>query len=332
MTDTTHTIRQQPRPGEDRSGGPAGAGTGFFDTSTPHGQLVEVAYTVCRQAMELVAAHRARMGDVTVGMATKSSAADPVTVVDRAAEEFIAARLAALRPDDGLVGEEGLSGETASGITWIIDPIDGTVNFLYGLPSYAVSLAAADADGTIVAGAVGNVATGCIYAAARGQGAGRTTVGVVSAGNPATADGGAAAGREISAQVFTPLSPSGCRDIGLALCATGFAYLPARRKQQAHILTGILPVVRDIRRTGSAALDLCLVAEGKLDCYYEHGLNPWDWAAGALVAAEAGCALVLPRLEGRSAHGEVLTACAPGIAGAFAALAEQAGVTAALPL
>ncbi len=198
--------------------------------------------------------------------ATKSSAVDPVTEMDRASEELLRERIAAARPDDGILGEEGADVVGTSGLTWVVDPIDGTVNYLYGVASYAVSVAVVagppdPARWTALAGAVHSVVDGRTWAAARGQGA--------------TRDGRAL-------QVNRPVELSAC------LVGTGFGYAASRRADQARVLTHVLPRVRDIRRLGSAAIDLCLLAEGRLDLYYERGLNPWDLAAGALVAAEAG--------------------------------------------
>ncbi|MFE5291316.1 inositol monophosphatase family protein [Isoptericola sp. NPDC056618] len=198
--------------------------------------------------------------------ATKSSDVDPVTDMDRAAEALLRRRLAAERPDDAILGEEGDDVPGTSGLTWVLDPIDGTVNYVYGVASYAVSVAvvAGPADPgrwTALAGCVHSVVDGRTWTAARGGGAERD-------------------GRPLSVRRPDALSRS--------LVGTGFGYAPERRARQAEVLVDVLPRVRDIRRIGSAAIDLCLLAEGALDLYYERGLNPWDLAAGALVAAEAG--------------------------------------------
>lgn len=260
----------------------------------------EAAALVANQRAELVSAGR------RIPAEAKSSAVDPVTQVDRAAEEFIVARLTQLRPNDGLLGEEGARRDGSTGVEWVIDPIDGTVNFLYGLPTYAVSLAAA-VDGDVVAGCVVNVATGESYRAAAGSGAS-----VVREGR---AHG---------------LSASAAEDVAHALVATGFSYDATWRAAQAEILTHLLPRVRDIRRMGSAALDLCAVAEGRVDAYYEHGTHPWDWAAGALIAAEAGAAVRHPSLRGSGA-GEIVVAAAPGIRTDFHAQLDAAKALVALP-
>ena len=147
----------------------------------------------------------------------------------------------------------------------MLDPIDGTVNFVYGIETYAVSVGV-QVDGASVAGAVANVPTGEVFSAARRARRSRAT------------------GRRDDAVAV----PVGCRDLSMALVGTGFGYAPERRTRQAEVLTRLLPDVRDVRRIGSCALDLCMVAAGRLDAYYEDGVHVWDWAAGALIAAEAG--------------------------------------------
>jgi myo-inositol-1(or 4)-monophosphatase len=168
-------------------------------------------------------------------------------------------------------------------VRWVLDPIDGTVNYLYGLPQYAVSLAAA-VDGVVVAGVVHNPATGDEWTATRGGGAFR-------------------AGRRLHGSDTGRLSQ--------ALVGTGFGYDPARRRHQAAVLARLLPEVRDIRRFGAAALDLCLTAEGALDAYFEKGLNPWDHAAGGLVAEEAG--LVVAGLDGAPPGLDLVNAAPPAL-------------------
>ena len=202
---------------------------------------------------------------------TKSSRTDIVTEMDSRSEQLLRAELARLRPDDGVLGEEGTSHSGSSGITWVVDPIDGTVNYLYDVPAYSVSVAAVVGDPTTdgawqpVAGAVVNPVTGERYTAWSGGGAWR------------------AVGDDAPVRLAVAET-----DLATALCGTGFGYDAGRRAWQAEVLTHVLPRVRDIRRFGSAALDLCRVAEGSLDVYYERGLNPWDMAAGWLVATEAG--------------------------------------------
>ncbi len=220
-------------------------------------ELLALAGAVAREAGALVAAG-AREARTLVG--TKSSPTDMVTEVDHASEELIVRRLLALRPGDGILGEEGSAREGTSGVRWVIDPLDGTTNFLYGIPAYAVSIAA-ELDGEAVAGAVFDAARGELFSAARGAGA--------------TLDG-------------RPIRVSTLDDMARALAGTGFGYDAERRRRQAQVVLGVLPHIRDIRRGGSAALDLCAVACGRLDMYWEYGLQPWDHAAGALIVREAG--------------------------------------------
>ncbi|KYH44149.1 inositol monophosphatase family protein [Branchiibius sp. NY16-3462-2] len=229
--------------------------------------------TICRelavQAGELIV--RERPEHLAVAD-TKSSATDVVTIMDRRSEQLLQEQLRARRPEDGILGEEGASVEGTSGITWIVDPIDGTVNYLYDIPAYAVSVAACVGDPRgeweSVAGAVFNPVSGELFHARRGGGAFLRSTGA----DPSV----------------TALFVSGEQDLGQALTGTGFGYDAAKRAQQAQILTRVLPQVRDIRRAGSAALDLCAVAAGRLDVYYESGLNAWDRAAGQLIVTEAG--------------------------------------------
>jgi myo-inositol-1(or 4)-monophosphatase len=228
--------------------------------------LLALALATAREAATLVAEHRAAGVEVA---ATKSSATDVVTEADRASEELIRSRILAARPDDGFVGEEGTGLEGTSGIRWVVDPIDGTVNFLYGIPSYAVSIAAQSVAGPVpetVAGVVLDVSTGAAYTATPGGGAFRDGVAIGVRG-PA------------------PLAER--------LVLTGFNYSAELRRIQAGAVGRLLPLVRDIRRLGSCALDLCRVAEGSADAYVEEGVSDWDHAAGALVAREAGAVVEL---------------------------------------
>jgi myo-inositol-1(or 4)-monophosphatase len=236
-------------------------------------------------------------------VSTKSSPTDVVTASDQALETLIRARLAQLRPGEPVVGEEqgGADGGTA-GIRWVVDPIDGTVNFLYGLPWYAISVAATR-DGRSVAGAVVEPDSGRVWTAAAGGGA--------------TCDG-------------RPLRVSAATDVALSLLATGFAYSAERRSRQAGLIGGLLPRVRDIRRGGSAALELCAVAAGWTDAYLEHGTNWWDWAAGALIATEAGAVVRVPGPTGSvppddGLGADALLAASPAIAAELADLARAHG-------
>ena len=242
--------------------------------------LLTVAVEVVRHAAQL--AHDLREQGVS-GVSTKSTATDVVTAADKATERYVRDALRERRPGDTVLGEE--SGESAGTgrVRWIVDPIDGTVNYLYGLPQYAVSLAA-EVDGEIVAGVVRNAANGEEWTAVRGAGAYR-------------------AGRRLAGSTVT--------DLGQTLVATGFGYDAARRAHQAEVLARLLPVVRDIRRLGSAALDLCFAAEGRVDAYFEKGLNVWDHAAGGLIAAEAG--LLVTGLAGAPPGPDLVLAAPPGI-------------------
>lgn len=228
---------------------------------------------ISRQVATEAAAFAASARDVAVGDAstvrTKSSETDVVTTADRDTERLVRDRLAELRPNEPVLGEEegGARGATRfDGLRWVVDPIDGTVNYLYGYPWFAVSIAA-QLDGVSVAGAVVEVASGRIWTAGRGQGA--------------ELDG-------------TTLRVSGATRLELSLLATGFAYRVERRRRQALMVGGLLGAVRDIRRAGAGSLDLCAVAAGWVDAYVEHGLSRWDWAAGALIAEEAGAIVRVP--------------------------------------
>jgi len=214
---------------------------------------------------------------------TKSSPTDVVTEMDTAAEQTIRAAIRRTRPDDGFLGEEGGSEPGASGVRWVVDPIDGTVNYLYGLPAWAVSIGA-EVDGVAVAGVVLAPQLGEEYTAVRG--------------------GGAWLG-ERRLEVSEPQSPA------QALIATGFGYRAERREVQGRIVAGLVSRVRDIRRGGSAALDLCAVAAGRVDGYFERGTHAWDRSAGALVANEAGA--VVEGFHGAPASEEMVIAAGPGL-------------------
>lgn len=263
--------------------------------------LRAVAEQLATEAAAFVRTRRAEVfgavpegGAVATGsIQTKSSPTDPVTVVDTETERLLRERLAERRPGDHVLGEEeGGSAVAAPGEpVWVIDPIDGTVNFVYGIEAYAVSVGV-QIDGVSVAGAVANVATGELYSAAAGHGA------------SVSRDG-----------LSTALRCNAIADLSLALVGTGFSYAAERRSRQAAVLAALLPAVRDVRRIGSCALDLCMVAAGRLDAYFEDDVHVWDWAAGVLIAAEAGAVLRLPTSteEGQ----DMLVAAAPGVAQAL---------------
>jgi myo-inositol-1(or 4)-monophosphatase len=212
---------------------------------------------------------------------TKSSPTDVVTAADTAVEAQIRAAVAESRPDDAVIGEEGDDAGGTSGLRWVVDPIDGTVNYLYGHARYAVSIGVEDADGGVVA-VVHAPASGETWAAARGLGA--------------WLDGAS-------------ITTSSCASLSAALVGTGFGYRATRRARQAAVLADVLPAVRDIRRAGAASLDLCDVACGRLDGYYEQGLQPWDLAAGRLIVTEAGGSV--SGLRGRAPSDSLVVAAGP---------------------
>jgi myo-inositol-1(or 4)-monophosphatase len=209
-----------------------------------------------------------RFGGPAQGVERKSSRTDMVSDADREAETAIEGVLLDARPGDGLLAEEGARSEASSGRRWVVDPLDGTTNYLYGIPAWSVSIALEDGDGGAV-GVVHDPVRGETFTAVRGQGA------------------------ELNGH---PLRLAAADRLDTALLATGFGYDPGNRAVQAQVLTTVLPRVRDIRRAGAASLDLCSVAAGRVDAYYERGLSPWDWAAASLIAAEAGASV--RRLEG----------------------------------
>jgi myo-inositol-1(or 4)-monophosphatase len=232
-------------------------------------ELLDVAGAVARAAAaELLA----RYEHPVEGLATKTTATDPVSDADRAAEAAIRALLAQRRPDDAILGEEG--GETVdrtrppSGVRWIVDPLDGTVNYLFGYPQWSVSVAAEDGAGTIA---------GVVLDPLRGEEIGATRSG------PLLRDGA-------PVQVGDGARPR-ATTLDAALLATGFAYDAGVRARQAEVLPRVIPRARDVRRGGSAALDLAWTALGRVDAYWERGVKAWDVAAGALLCARAGLEL-----------------------------------------
>jgi myo-inositol-1(or 4)-monophosphatase len=257
--------------------------------------LLALALDVAREAAALV--RERRVQGVSVA-ATKSSVVDVVTEADRASEALIRSRLLAERPGDAFVGEEGGSAVGGSGVRWIVDPIDGTVNYLYGIPQYAVSIAA-EAGGTVVAGVVLDVASGGEYVASLDGGAARNGV---------------------------PLSVRAPAPLGERLVLTGFNYEASTRTVQAAAVAKLLPQVRDIRRLGSCALDLCHVAEGSADAYVEEGVSIWDHSAGGLVAREAGATVEVT--VGRGGKETVICAPSHGYA-EFRSVVEKCGFLAA---
>ncbi len=280
------------------------AAAGLVMPSVPAGvdpaDLERIACVVAGAAGRLVVQDRPD----TLGVSAKSTRTDVVTEMDQASQELLIRLLGEHRPLDGVVGEEEGATAGTSGITWVLDPIDGTTNYLYGISAYAVSVAAVVGDPGVeggwssVAGAVLNPVSGELFHAHVGGGARLTT------------DAGT-----------VTLAATGASDLGLALVGTGFGYDAQVRERQARLLLELLPQIRDIRRAGSAALDLCAVACGRLDGYYESGLNAWDRAAAELVAREAGA--VVGGLEGPGAGKDLTLAVAPELAETFAELVRD---------
>ena len=239
---------------------------------------LELAERAARAAGEVLMSYFGRAAE---GLASKTSPTDPVSDADREAERVIRELLTSERPDDGLVGEEGSRVEGEHARRWIVDPLDGTVNFLYGLRTWAVSIALEDSEGLAV-GVVFNPVDEECFTAVRGEGA-------------------ALNGDEIRV--------TGCPALDRAMVATGFSYEADRRREQAELLVGLLPRIRDLRRAGAAALDLAYVAAGRVDAFYERGLKRWDEAAGRLLVTESGGVVEDLRGEPRG----VLAAATPAL-------------------
>ena len=263
-------------------------------TQSPHDrdELRDLAVTVAAEAGGFAA--KGQEG-ITV-LDTKSSPTDVVTEMDRATEELIRDRLLAVRPDDAVLGEEGGGVEGTSGVRWVVDPIDGTVNYLYGGPDWGVAIAA-EVDGVIVASAVAVPARGRMFEAVLGGGARLD-------------------GRPLRAPDAVPLER--------ALVATGFGYSADRRIHQARVLSQVIGHVRDIRRVGSAAIDITGLALGQTDAYYERGLHLWDWAAPGLIATEAG--VRVGGLRGGPPTGDLVIAARPELYEELEALLAPLGV------
>lgn len=254
--------------------------------------LLELATGAAREAGALL---RDGLEHPRTAVETKSTSTDMVSEMDRAAEALLVEHLLGSRPDDAMVGEEGTDRAGTSGVRWIVDPLDGTTNYLYRLPGFAVSIAA-EVAGEVAAAVVYDVVHDELFAAQRGAGATRN-------------------GR--------PVRCSQAEHLATALVATGFSYEPARRARQAEVLVGLLPRVRDVRRFGAASVDLCAVACGRVDAYYERGLAPWDLAAGVLIAQEAGAAVTA--FDGGPVRAGAVLAAAPGVAPGLRALLGDLG-------
>jgi myo-inositol-1(or 4)-monophosphatase len=261
-------------------------------------QLLAIALAIALEAGELASR---RLSEGVEVAASKSSKEDIVTHADRETEALIRCRLREQRPDDGFFGEESGAETGTSGLTWVVDPIDGTVNFLYGIPQWAISIAVVEgepdpATWTALAGVVANPANGEVFTA--------------------TAGGGAFLGG-VAIAVAAPAELSQC------LVGTGFSYRAEVRTQQLEVVAGLIARVRDIRRMGSAALDLCAVACGRLNAHFERELNPWDHAAGALIAEEAGARV--SGLGGEPAGKSFLLAAEPSVAESLEKVLRESG-------
>ena len=262
-------------------------------------ELLELARTTATAAGDLIVARRSE--GVAVA-ASKSNVLDIVTEADRESERLIREMLAAARPNDGFYGEETGAEAGSSGLTWLVDPIDGTVNYLYGIPTYAVSIAVVEGEPDpstwrALAGVVVNPA-------------------IDEAFEAAAASGAYLNGRRLAVNEAT--------DVSQSLIGTGFAYDVARRGRQGRALASMIERFRDVRRIGAASLDLCSVAAGRLDGYFEQGLRPWDYAAGALIAREAGARV--GGLRGEREGERLVLAAAPGLFDEIEALIGEHGV------
>lgn len=277
-------------------------------SNTEQGQLALIAAEVAKDAAQLIRTRRSELDQEALRIETKASPTDVVTIIDRESETLIRTKLSRLRPHDEIVGEEGvdINSDATSGIRWIIDPLDGTVNAVYEIAAYAVSVAC-EVGGEVVAGAVVDIPRGLTYLAASGEGAYLET-----------------------AQGYTKLKCNQPTSLATAMLATGFSCLPQRRQQQGELFTKIIGRVRDVRRLGAAALDCCLVAAGQFDAYYEHGISGWDFAAGALIAKEAGAVVVIPSTDAASSLGNLVFIASPSIAEDLSGILEEAGAWGAL--
>jgi myo-inositol-1(or 4)-monophosphatase len=241
-------------------------------------ELVAIAEQVARAAGQLL---MDRPDSFT--LTEKSSAVDFATQMDQQAERLIVKSLLAVRNDDGIIAEEGAAQISKSGVTWVIDPLDGTVNYLYGLPGWNISIAAKDKDG-VIAGVVYAPTIGALWKATKGGGA------------------------------FLNNKKIKCNDpvnLNLALIATGFAYDLELRKEQGARMQRLIPLIRDLRRNGAAAVDLCYVAMGAVDAYFESSLKEWDFAAGGLIAIEAGA--VISGRTGGAPDGDMVVCAGPSL-------------------
>lgn len=286
-TSTSPTVRYKYLVNDDHA-----AGTNDASGSRPGDLGLEELSSVAHEAARAAAAVLVEAASSGIaGIGTKISATDMVSDADRHSEAAVSAVLARRRPGDGVLGEEGTSREGTTGVRWVVDPLDGTTNFLFGIPQYCVSIAA-EVEGETAVGVVLDPSRDETWEAIKGGGARRNGV---------------------------PCHPaSGRSTLSTALVATGFGYRAERRQWQGAVAAKVLPAVRDLRRFGSAALDLCWTAAGRYDAYYEWGLNPWDLAAGSLIAAEAGASVgILP--------GRLIVAASPELFDPLCDLLREAG-------
>ena len=259
----TERLRDRRGPGARLAAVTGPATTSTSATADLGGELLALAVESATAAGGLLLEGRDR---APAEVATKTSLTDMVSELDRASEDLIVRTILSARPDDAVLGEEGgWSGPDTSGVRWVVDPLDGTTNYLSGFPAWCVSIAA-EVDGVATAGAVHDPVHGETFSAVRGGGA------------------------RCNGRV---LRVAGAPTLAVALVGTGFSYDADSRARQGEVVARVVPCVRDVRRAGAAALDLCWVAAGRLDAYYERGLQPWDWAAGNLVATEAGAVVTL---------------------------------------
>ncbi len=255
-------------------------------TDSPNAELASELLTIAEEVASAVGREMIERRSAGFSWETKSTSTDVVTEIDTWAEGAIVEAITSRRPNDGFLGEEGSDTPGTTGVRWVIDPVDGTTNLLYDLSGYNVSIGA-ELNGETLAGAVYDPVRAELFSAALGQGASRNG---------------------------EPISVSGQESLSHALVATGFAYNAERRQQQASSLVEILPIIRDIRRLGAAAIDLCAVACGRVDAYYELDTKPWDRSAGVLIATEAGAIVT---------EGELTIAAAPGISDDLRALLDR---------
>jgi myo-inositol-1(or 4)-monophosphatase len=260
-------------------------------------ELLDLALSIVVRVMPTLAEARAKASADPHAMvhATKSTNTAMVTEMDLWAERYITDALVSARPLDAIIGEEGTRRDGSSDVQWYVDPIDGTTNYLYGHPGYSVSIGAS-VDGALAVGVVGDPTLGEVFRARRGGGAYRNDVAIHA---------------------------TNCSSLAEALVGTGFGYRADRRRAQAHVLQEVLPEVRDIRRMGSAAIDLCSVACGRLDAYYEYGISPWDIAAGSVIVVESGA--MVTDLAGQPTLGPMIVAAGVPLYGDLCDLLRAAG-------